>query len=57
MIICDNRHFVSVVVEQNIVMDSGTARVSDDGAEQGVLRMYQEGNSAVLLFNLKFQFL
>ena len=30
------------VIEQNIVMDSGTARVSDDGADQGVLRMDQE---------------
>ena len=30
------------VIEQNIVMDSGTARVSDDGANQGVLRMDQE---------------
>ena len=29
------------VIEQ-IVMDSGTARVSDDGANQGVLRMDQE---------------
>ena len=30
------------VIEQNIVMDSGNARVSDDGAGQGVLRMDQE---------------
>ena len=30
------------VIEQNIVMDSGTARVSGDGADQGVLRMDQE---------------
>ena len=27
------------VIEQNIVMDSGTARVSDGGTNQGVLRM------------------
>ena len=32
----------SDVIEQNIVMDSGTARVSDDGANQGVSRMDQE---------------
>ena len=32
----------SDVIEQNIVMDSGNARVSDDGAHQGVLRMGQE---------------
>ena len=30
------------VIEQNIVMDSGTARVRDDGANEGVLRMDQE---------------
>ena len=30
------------VIEQNIVMDSETVRVSDDGANQGVLRMDQE---------------
>ena len=30
------------VIEQNIAMDAGTARVSDDGANQGVLRMDQE---------------
>ena len=30
------------VIEQSIVMDSGTARESDDGADQGVLRMDQE---------------
>ena len=30
------------VIEQSIVMDSGTARVSDEGADQGVLRMDQE---------------
>ena len=30
------------MIEQNIMMDSGTARVSDDGADQGVLRMEQE---------------
>ena len=30
------------VIDQSIVMDSGTARVSDEGAEQGVLRMDQE---------------
>ena len=30
------------VVDQNIVMDSGTARVSDEGTDQGVLRMDQE---------------
>ena len=30
------------VIEQNIVRDSGTARVSDDGANQRVLRMDQE---------------
>ena len=29
-------------IEQSIVMDSGTARVSDDRANQGVLRMDQE---------------
>ena len=30
------------VVDQSIVMDSGTARVSDEGADQGVMRMDQE---------------
>ena len=30
------------VVDQSIVMDSGTARVSDEGTDQGVLRMDQE---------------
>ena len=30
------------VIDQSIVMDSGTARVSDEGADQGVLRMDQE---------------
>ena len=30
------------VIEQNTAMDSGTARVGDDGADQGVLRMDQE---------------
>ena len=30
------------VIEQSIVMDSGTARASDDRADQGVLRMDQE---------------
>ena len=30
------------VIEQNIVMDSGTARVSDEGTDQEVLRMDQE---------------
>ena len=30
------------VVDQSIVMNSGTARVSDDRANQGVLRMDQE---------------
>ena len=30
------------VIEQSIVMDSDTARVSDEGADQGVLRMDQE---------------
>ena len=30
------------VIEQNIVMDAGTARVSDEGTDQGVLRMDQE---------------
>ena len=30
------------VIDQSIVMDSGTARVSDEGACQGVLRMDQE---------------
>ena len=30
------------VIEQSIVMDSGTARVIDEGADQGVLRMDQE---------------
>ena len=35
------------VTEQSIVMDSGTARASDEGADQGVLRMDQdEGISA-----------
>ena len=29
------------VIEQSIVMDSGTARASDDGADQEVLRMDQ----------------
>ena len=32
----------TVVIEQSIVKDSGTARVSDEGADQGVLRMDQE---------------
>ena len=31
------------MIEQNTAMDAGTARVSDDGAKQGVLRMDQEG--------------
>ena len=30
------------VIDQSIVMDSGTARVGDDGGDQGVLRMDQE---------------
>ena len=30
------------VVDQSIVMDSGTARTSDEGTDQGVLRMDQE---------------
>ena len=30
------------VVDQSIVMDSGTARVSDEGTDQGVFRMDQE---------------
>ena len=30
------------MIEQNIAMDAGTARVSDDRANQGVLRMDQE---------------
>ena len=30
------------VIEQSIVRDSGTARVSDEGTDQGVLRMDQE---------------
>ena len=30
------------VIDQSIVMDSGTARVSDEGADQGVLRVDQE---------------
>ena len=30
------------VIVQSLVMDSGTARVSDEGTDQGVLRMYQE---------------
>ena len=30
------------MVDQSIVMDSGTARVRDEGTEQGVLRMDQE---------------
>ena len=30
------------MVDQSIVMDSGTARVSDEGTDQGVLRMDQE---------------
>ena len=30
------------VIEQNIAMDSGTARVSDEGTDQGVLRVDQE---------------
>ena len=30
------------MIEQSIVTDSGTARVSDEGADQGVLRMDQE---------------
>ena len=30
------------MIEQSIVMDSGTARASDNGADQGVLRMDQE---------------
>ena len=30
------------VIEQNVVMDSGTARVSDEGTDQGVSRMDQE---------------
>ena len=30
------------VVDQSIVMDSGIARVSDEGTDQGVLRMDQE---------------
>ena len=30
------------VIDQSIVMDSGTARVSDEGADQGVLRMDDE---------------
>ena len=34
------------VVDQSIVMDSGTARVSDEGTDEGVLRMDQEGISA-----------
>ena len=30
------------MIEQNIAMDAGTVRVSDDSANQGVLRMDQE---------------
>ena len=30
------------MIDQSIVMDSGTARVSDEGADQGVLRMDQK---------------
>ena len=30
------------MIDQSIVMDSGTARVNDEGADQGVLRMDQE---------------
>ena len=30
------------VIDQSIFMDSGTARVSDEGADQGVLKMDQE---------------
>ena len=34
------------VIEQSVVMDSGTARVSDEGADQGALRMdLEEGIS------------
>ena len=33
------------VIDQSIVMDSGTARVSDEGADQGLLRMDQRAST------------
>ena len=42
MIICESRQQRQMSIEQSIVMDSGTARISDEGADQGVLRMDQE---------------